>query len=115
MCWFLAAWILWVLAHTLDSENSGQPPRFNYTYFGGLVLCWRFLRWAANQTEPGLVSTVQKTFYFRRGPTGRVEGPGPLIHIRAHLMKHEGFAGVKYVENTGVPIEQIASTAWRPL
>jgi hypothetical protein len=115
VCWLIAAWILWALAHTLDYESSGQPPRFNFTIFGGLVLCWRFLSWAPIQTQPRFVPTVHKTFYFRRGPTGRIEGPGPLLHIRAHLMKQGGLAGVEYVENTGVPIEQITATAWKPL
>jgi hypothetical protein len=29
-------------------------------------------------------------------------------------MKHGGFKGVEYVENTGIPIEEIPAGAWKP-
>lgn len=109
------AWILWVVVHTIDSQHTGRPARFNYTIFGGLVLCWRFLRWSPDQTAPEGVPQNQKTFYFRRKGLDRIEGPGSLLHIRAHLMKHGGMKDVEIADNTGVPIEEIPASNWRPL
>jgi hypothetical protein len=106
--WCLIVWFVWAGVHAMSAQASHTQPRGSLLFVGGLVLCWRFLRYGADQQ-------TTKTFYFRRGPTGRIEGPGPLLHIRAHLMKHGGLTGVEYAENKGVPPETIPSSDWRPL
>jgi hypothetical protein len=110
-CWCFLLYVIWIALHT--AEAASVPPRPNLAILGGLVLCWRLLTWGRNQTEAGQVPV--KTFYFRRNPTAAIEGPGPLLSIRAFLMKNGGMRGVEYVENTGVPVSEISATAWRLL
>ena len=106
--WCLVAWCTWILVTEPPPGTAPPRPRGSLLAAGCLIVCWRLLRHGADIQQV-------KTFYFRRGSTGRIEGPGPLLHIRAHLMKHGGLAGVEYTQDIGVPPAQIAPSDWRPL
>lgn len=115
MLWVVTVGMLWVLVQSLEAEQTGRPLRFNFSVLGALVLCWRFLRWAPDQTKLRAVYPSQKIFYFRRKGQDRIEGFGSLLQIRAHLMKQGRLKDIEITEKTGIPMEEIPASSWRPL
>jgi hypothetical protein len=115
LLWVVTVGLLWVLAQSFAAEQTGRPLRFNLSVLGALVLCWRFLRWPPDRTALGTVYPTQQIFYFRRKGQDRIEGFGSLLQIRAHLMKQGGWNDVEITEKTGIPMEEIQATSWRPL